>query len=279
MTSCTEVSQPIAKSTETTKEWQTTFVRRQKHSYTQSGLLDSSYQVEEYYVNGQLGARTNFLVVRSYDSRNNLIKEKTFQLIDKKKVASEETLFEYDTKNNLIIKKNIFQNVLSEMSKFKYNELGQKVEEVKINKQPNIVPENWNVDSALVHQSDKKIYHYDTLRISYNYDENGNLARQLKKTTNNIDTLVTGFAKNSKTLTWDINSKGDTVSITKYQKDNNLIIEIRNDKMNKIYTDTTIYDESRKLQSVSINRIANYRHKITYKYDKKGNEIEFISFD
>jgi len=279
LTSCSGVSQPT-KATEAIKAWQTKIVRRQKHIYTQSGLLDTTYRFEEYYVNGQVGSKMDFLILRDYDNKNNLKKEKVFQLVGKKKIISEETLFEYDTKNNLILKRNIFQNVLSELSTFKFNDLGQMVEEMKIQKLPDLFPEDWTMDSVLAHHSDKVIHHYDTLTIDYKYNSNGSLTEQVHKNSERkIDKIVTLFIKNEKSLTLEINSKGDTVSITRYQKDNNLTIELRNDKMNKLFSDTTIYDGNKKLQSVSLNRIVNYRHKETFKYDEKGSEIKYMSFD
>jgi len=280
LTSCNGVPGPSAKSAEPIKPWQKKIVRRQKHTYTQSGLLDTTYRVEDYYVNGQLGATMDFLIIRTYDNKDNLMRERTFQFIKKKRIFSEETLFEYDAKNNLILKTNIFQKVLGEMSKFKYNDFGQKVEEIKIQKLPDIMPENWNMDSLLAHHSDKIIHHYDTLTIAYGYNTNGDIVGEVYKKANKIDyKLITLFSKNLKALTFEINSKGDTISITRYERNKDLMIEIKNDKRANLYTDTTIFSKNLKLQSTVINSALSYRHKDAFKYDERGNEIEYISFE
>ena len=91
-----------------------------------------------------------------------------------------------------------------------------------------------------------------------------------------VSSLV--FSDKQKTQTFGVNSNGDTVSITNYTKHGNFVTEINHDKNNLLYTETNLYDGTKLVESISIDKRMNFNRKETYKYDNKGNEIENISY-
>ena len=93
-----------------------------------------------------------------------------------------------------------------------------------------------------------------------------------------VQTLTTLFSGSDKTLTFGINTKADTISITHFKKNGNFITEINQDKINILYTHTNLYDGDKLIEAVSIDKRMNFNRKETYKYDNKGNEIENISY-
>ncbi len=279
-TSCNGTSQQKAQSKTVDEDWNVAKVIIQEHSYNKQGLLDTTHRIENYYVNGQIGEVINFLVIRSYDTKSNLVSEKTFQVFKKKNELSEEKLFKYDEKNNLILETDKFENVVSTIIKTDYNSNNQKIQETTIQKSLEDIPKNWNLDSAVAHHNDKQAPHYDTSIIGFEYDIKGKLTKQFYKNSNKeiVETLTTLFSNRQKTLTFGISSNGDTTSICNYEKQGNLIAEIRHDKINPFSIDTSLYDGSKVIQTVFIDRKINFRRKETYKYDDKGNEIENISY-
>lgn len=262
------------------QNWQVEQILTQVHSYSKLGLVDTTHQIQDVYVNGVSGVVMNFLITREYDNRNNLISKKTFQVFKKKNELSEETLYKYDAKNNLVLMTEKFENVVSKIIRNSYNDKNQKIEEIKIQKGFEEHPEGWNLDSSVAHHGDKIIPHYDTSIISYQYDKNGKPINKIYKNSSLeiVETVTTLYSDNQKMLTFGINEKGDTVSITNYKQKGNLITEINHDKNNLLYTNTNLYDGDKLIESVSIDKRMNFNRKETYKYDNKGNEIENISY-
>ena len=109
---------------------------------------------------------------------------------------------------------------------------------------------------------------------------NGNLINKIYRNSNRavIETMTTLFAGNNKILTFGINTKGDTISMTNYKKNGNFVTEINQDKNNILYTHTNLYDRDKLIEAVSIDKRMNFNRKENYKYDNKGNEIENISY-
>jgi hypothetical protein len=278
--SCNGTSQQSEPQKSNEQNWQVAQVLTQVHSYNKLGLLDTTHRVQDVYVNGVSGVVMNFLITREYDNRNNLISKKTFQVFKKKNELSEEVLYKYDAKNNLVVVTEKSENVVSKIIRNTYNDKNQKMEEMKIQKGFEEHPEGWNLDSAVAHHGDKIIPHYDTSIISYQYDTKGNPINKIYKNSNRdiVETVTTLYSDSQKTLTYGINEKGDTVSVTNYKQNGNLITEINHDKKNLLYTNTNLYDGDKLIETVSIDKRMNFNRKETYKYDNKGNEIENISY-
>lgn len=278
--SCNRTSQQSEPQKANEQNWQVAQVLTQVHSYNKLGLLDTTHRVQDVYVNGVSGVVMNFLITREYDNRNNLIIKKTLQVFKKNNELSEEVLYKYDAKNNLALVTEKFENVVSKIIRNTYNDKNQKIEEMKIQKGVEEHPEGWNLDSAVAHHGDKTIPHYDTSIISYQYDKNGKLLNKIYRNSNHeiVETITTLYSGNQKTLTYGINEKGDTVSITNYKQKGNLMTEINHDKNNLLYTDTNLYDGDKLIEAVSIDKRTNFNRKETYKYDNRGNEIENISY-
>lgn len=278
--SCNGTSQQSEPQKAKEQNWQVAQVLTQVHSYNKSGLLETTRRIQDVYVNGVSGVVMNFLITIEYDNRNNLISKRTFQVFKKKNEISEEILYKYDAINNLILIIEKFENVVSKIIKNTYNDKNKKIEEMTIQKGFEETPEGWNLDSAVAHHGDKKIPHYDTSIISYQYDTKGNSINKIYKNSSYeiVETFTTLYSNNQKTLTYGINEKGDTISITNYKQNGNFITEINHDKINLLYTNTNLYDSDKLVESVSIDKRTNFNRKETYKYDNKGNEIENISY-
>ena len=277
-TSCTEAPQQTTQQIDSDQNWQVALVQKQQHFYNKKGLLDTTHQTQDVYANGVLGVSINFLITREYDNRNNLICEKTFRTIENKNEVIEESIYEYDIKNNPILKVKKIENVAWEITKKTYDDKNQKIEEMEIRKKFEEKPADWNLDSTLAHRNDK--IHYDTSIISYQFDTEGNEITKIYRNSHRevTETITTLFSGKQKTQSFGVNSKTDTVSITNFTKNGNLISEIAHDKINLYYNNTKLYDGNRLIQLVSIDKMMNLKRKETYKYDSRGNEIENISY-
>ena len=273
--SCTETPQQSELQEGNEQTWQVKQVLKQVHSYNKLGLLDITQRVQDVYVNGVSGVVMNFLITREYDNRNNLIRKKTFQILKKKNELSEEVLYKYDDKNNLVLETEKFETIITKIVKNTYNDKNQKIEEMEILKKAEEHPEGWNLDSAIAHYGDKKNPSYDTSIISYQYDTKGNMTNMMYK---NSTSYITLYSDNKKILTYGITEKGDTISITNYKQEGNLTREISYDKNKLFYHNTTLYDGDKIIEFISIDKKMNFNRRETYKYDNKGNEIENISY-
>ena len=273
--SCNGTSQHLEPQKTSVQKWQVAQVLTQVHSYSKSGLLDTTHRVQDVYVDQVSGVVMNFLITREYDNRNNLTSKKIFQVFKMSNELSEEILYKYDAKNNLALITEKFENVVSKIIKNTYSDQNQKIEEIKIQKRFEEHAEGGNLDSAIAHQGDRKNPSYDTSIILYRYDVKGNLTDKIYK---NSTHYVTLYSHNKKTLIYGINQKRDTISVTNYKRNGNLITEIIHDKKNILYTDTNLYHGDKLIESVSIDIRMNFKRRETYKYDNKGNEIENISY-
>jgi hypothetical protein len=261
------------------ENWQIQREVSQKHTYNKSGLLDTTFRVEKHYVDGQVGVIWNFLVIRKYDTKNNLIVENTFALTDDEIKLSNVKTFKYDAKNNLTLQTNESFGETTETIRRRYNDKNQKIEEITITLMPEIRPESWTLDSAIAHRNDKKNPDYDTLSMAFEYDKKGNLVKEFYKNSNQeiVETVWTLYSDTVKINRFAIHSNGDTSSITNFKKQGNLIAEIRQSNKPIPYTDTTLYDGEKIVTHIYIDN-SSFKIKETYKYDSKGNEIENISY-
>lgn len=278
---CNRPSQQKAEQQKPTEQtWQISEAITKTHSYNKSGLLDSTVEVQDFYLKGIKAVAINLFITRGYDNNNNLISEREYQVFKKHNELSNEIVYKYDIRNNpvLITEKN--KNTISKIVKNTYNSKNQKTEEIDIQKKPTDTPSNWNIDSAVAHDEDKIIPSYDTSIISYEYDANGNQITKIYKNVSRdiVEKITTLFSGNNKTGSYGTNSRGDTISITQYKRNGNLVTEINQDKNDLLYNDTNLYDGDKLIETVSIDKRMNFNSKETYKYDNKGNEIEKISY-
>jgi len=116
--SCSGGTQHESQSTQVEKPWEQKIVTTEIHTYNQLGILDSTYKTETYFISGVQSSTTNFLVARTYNERNNLLRERTFQLFKTGTQLSEEKVFKYDLKNNLIETIEKFQMLLVKKTYF-----------------------------------------------------------------------------------------------------------------------------------------------------------------
>ena len=277
--SCSGGTQHESQSPQVEKPWEQKIVTKEIHTYNKLGILDSTYKAETYFINGVQSSTTNFLVGRTYNERNNLLTERTFQLFKTGAELSEEKVFKYDLKNNLVETIEKFQNVISEKDIFQYNSNNQKTQETKIQKRVQIISRGWTMDSIRAHQNDKIKLLYDTLLTLYTYDTVGRLTKKVLTNSKgeHTETVMTSFSGAKKILTVGLNSKGDTISVTHYKIKGNLTEEVTESKQN-LYTKTVIYNGDKEVETILISGQFHSRSRTTYKYDVKGNVIERISY-
>ena len=277
--SCSGGTQHESQSTQVEKPWEQKIVTTEIHTYNQLGILDSTYKTETYFISGVQSSTTNFLVARTYSEGNNLLRERTFQLFKTGTQLSEEKVFKYDLKNNLIETIEKFQNVINEKDIFQYNSNNQKTQETKIQKRVQITPKGWTMDSIRAHQNDKIKLLYDTLLTLYTYDTVGRLTKKVLTNSKgeHTETVITSFSGPKKILTVGLNSKGDTISTTHYKIKGSLTEEVTESKQN-LYTKTVIYSGDKEVETILISGQFNSRSRVTYMYDAKGNLIEKISY-
>src|SRR4030095_10188861 len=160
-----------------------------------------------------------------------------------------------DTRNNLILETTKFDNKIANVTKRKFNELNQKIEEVTIQE---------NIDRF----PNQQPVRYDTSSVSFHYDIHGNLVKEFYRDNKHeiVETLTTIFSGNQKTLTYGISPDGDTTLIFNFVNNGDLITEIRHDKVNPSLQDTIIYNGDKIIQSLLIDADRNHRRKETYRY-------------
>src|SRR6478736_8010409 len=78
--SCNGTSQTKQLSTSVEENWEISNRTTQTHTYSKSGLLDSSYSTSLIYIQGMLVDTSKSVTVRKYDAKNNLISKKKFLL-------------------------------------------------------------------------------------------------------------------------------------------------------------------------------------------------------
>ncbi|MEO7048805.1 MAG: hypothetical protein ABI091_26120 [Ferruginibacter sp.] len=280
-TACNQPSQQKTGQQKPTEQtWQISDAITKTHSYNKSGLLDSTVEVENIYLKGIKADAIKILIAREYDKKNNLLSEREYQVFKKHNELSNEILYKYDDRNNPVIITEKNKNIISKIVKNTYNSKDQKTEEIDIQKKLPYRPSNWTLDSAVAHDNDKIIPRYDTSIISYEYDANGNQITKIYKNANRVirEKIIILFSGNKKTASYGISPKGDTISITQYKRNGNLVTEINQDKNDLLYNETNLYDGDKLIEAVFIDKGTNFNTKETYKYDSKGNEIEKISY-
>lgn len=276
-TSCNGLSQQKPKSEPSEINWEITRKVIQEYSYTKSGLIDTTYKTEYFYLKGQIGDSIKQFITNDYDN-NNLTRQKEFEIININ-VLSEDISKNYDSKNNLILEIKRTDGVITSITKYIYNNLNQEIKKIEILKALEPYPKNWNFDSAVAHHNDKKSHpRYDTSVIKSSYDNQGNLTRQAYCRADEIpvETLLTLYSNGQKSITYGISPRGDTTSVYKYEKEAGLTKEIRETKIDPSFKLTTWYDRINKVKEIMISH--NMRSMKTYRYNEKGNEIENISY-
>lgn len=275
--SCSENIQHNSELQTVEEDWQINSAVTERNTYNKLGLLDTTFEVEKHYIDGQVATIWNFLIIRKYDNNNNLIVEKTSSEDEQN---SDVKTFKYDVKNNLTLETDKSFGETTEIIKRRYNDSSEKIEEITISLVPEIPSESSTLESAVAHKDDKKRPSvYDTSSIAFEYDHKGNLIKQVYKNSKEeiVETVWTLYSDTTKVKGFGIYSNGDTSSIINFIYQGNLITEIRRSKNPIPFTDTTLYDTKKKVMHTYIDN-SNYKMKETYKYDTKGNEIEKITY-
>ena len=265
--SCKGASQKKEQDANLNDDWKFSKRVTQVHSYTDKGLLDSTIKAEHMNLDGDIGDELKDLILRTYDSANNLKTEKTYMLFEKSSELFEVKSFEYDLKNRLILQTDTVQKVSTEMKKMNYNDLNQKTEEIIIGK-------------LFENKTEKITPHCNTTSMTFEYDNNGNRVKEfyINRKHQVVETIITTFSGSRKIITYAIGSKGDTIRTINYEKQGKLIAEINHETNYPYITDTKLFDGDKLVEDIFIDQKQNYRRKDTYKYDDKGNEIEHISY-
>jgi hypothetical protein len=263
--SCADTARKKIETQAPVENWQVENQTMMNHTYNNYGLLDTTYETQKLYADGQIGMTLNHIITRSYDSRKNLIAEKTFHVLNKNKL-SEVKRFDYDKNNNVVEETKLDDGVTSIIKRI-YNNLNQEIKEVQI-------AQAIDFDSS----GNKKVQsRYDTSVINTFYDKPGNVIKKLYSGSNEklvVETISTQYLGGRKVLSYSINKKGDTTSVTKFEQIDSELKSIREDKIHPFITDTSWYKGKNLIKYVMIDNKMNFKRMETYKYDEQGNVIE-----
>jgi len=235
------------------------------NTYTKSGLLDISYKTDSMFFKGKFATAFNFIIKRNYDSKNNLVSEKTFDDPQTNEL-SEEKIFSYDVKNNLISEiEKLDGNIRSIIKKY-YNEHNQETKRIEI--------QNNNPEIYFKNQSNPL---YDTLIIVNSYDPQGNLIKQTTSSSSNAigNTIFTIYSNGQKTFAYELDENSDTTTKFEYKKAGGLVEETVTFKSEPNSYLITWYEGNKKIKSIFYDGKKIIE---TFKYDEKGNEVENISY-
>lgn len=273
------------------------------NTYTQTGLLDTSYKAMVVYEMGMTMDTIKSIVLRKYNG-NKLTNEREFTIEkDGSKTLSNETIKQYDAKGNLTTEIDMMDsNVLSKKIN-NYNGKQQVIKSVNIFRKMNDNPNDYILDSAVAHRNDKKHFEYDTTIISNEYNTNGNIVRTIESdskgaiqttsiTQYNVngnpihttvfdkrgivqETSITQYSGKDITFSCDLNSQGDTIATFVSIHEGNLIKQIANIKeLNRV--DTIWLDKDKVVKLIGHQGKLKSKDETTY--NDKGDEVESVSY-
>ena len=250
------------------------------HTYNKSGLLDTSLIIEYSYAKGMEVDKKKSITIRKYDSRNNLILERTSSFLTngQTKLISE-TVSEFDKFNNLIIEKIKSTGVDNgEKRLLKYNDKKQLVRTISLNRNFQDYSKDEDIDTVLNHfGKENSQLNFDTTLTEFIYDSYGNCTKEVttntKKEIKSIRIRI--YTGKEEVASYDIDNKNDTTSSFTYSKVGKLLLKILNNKESGS-SDTSWYDGTKEIKYVSHE--PRFKFKTEIKYDGKGNEIESITY-
>jgi hypothetical protein len=280
LSSCSGTSQTKQLSTSVDENWEIAYKTIQTNTYSKSGLLDTSYSTSFVYMQGMLVDTSKSITVRKYDSKNNLISEKTFLLSNNipSKLLSE-AIKEYDEKNNPIYIMTKSEGVNYDRSRIEYNNNNQEIKSVDIFQVMENASESMDIDSIALRKKDTKKLTFDTTINTYNYDDIGNLIKWISSNTKGEieKTNVTIYSGKEKTSGYALDNNGDTTVTFTYIKDGDILKEIA--KTNEDGgVDTTWQQNDKVLKMIGHSEKFHFKTKMEIKYNDKGDEIESISY-
>jgi hypothetical protein len=279
--SCKGTSQKNESSGKNDEAWEISNKTIQTHTYNKLGLLDTSFINEYSYSKGLKVNETKSLIIRKYDSRNNLVLDRTYSLKPngQKKLVTE-IISEFDKFNNLISEKVKSEGVDNGERHMKtYNERRQLIKRVDVFRKFNTYSEQTNFDTIAVHfEEDNKKLKFDTVITIFEYNTDGNCIKETTSGTKDEiqKTRVLIYAGKEKISGYDINNKNDTTSTFSYVKEGKLLLQILKDREFG-GCDTSWYDEKKEIRF--IHRDSKFKFKTEMKYNEKGDLIESITYN
>lgn len=275
--SCGTKTSRSEQSTKPEDKWEKTSHTFTTNTYTSTGLLDICYKTTLLYQMGMLLDTIKSIVVHKYDN-SRLTNKKEFALEkDGSKILWNEITKQYDAKGNLtteiqIVNSNILTKTINE-----HNGKGLLIKSTNIFQTMSDNPNDYILDSVVVHRNDKKQFKYDTTLNTYEYDLNGNPTHVISSDTKGVVhvTTITQYSGNEKTFSFSLTPQGDTTGTLTFQHDGKLIKHIVDmKKMNTV--DTIWFDNDKIIKSISHHGQMKYKNLTTY--NDKGDEIESASY-
>jgi len=278
--SCNGTSQTKQLSPSANENWEISNRTIQTHTYTKSGLLDTSYSTSFFYIKGVPVDTNKSVTVRRYDTKNNLVNEKTLLLSNNlpDKVTME-TNKKYDDKNNLIYFMSRSEGVNYDRSQKAYNGQNQEIKSVDISQIMEDFPSGTDIDSIALQKEQTKKPFFDTTINTYYYDDNGNMIKWIIANTKGEikRTQVFIYADSEKEAGYELDKNGDTTTVFKYLEDGELTKEIVNRKEVES-ADTTWQKGDKIIKVIGHSEKFHIKTKIEIKYNDKGDEIESVSY-
>ena len=249
------------------------------HTYTPSGLINTSFKTLYYYISGEIADSVKSKIVRKYED-SVLTKEQEFIVSeDGSEKLSSETINQYDLKGNLILTKVNVQNNFISKTINEYNDKKQILKSIDFTQEIEQNSNDGNIDSVVAQSKGKKLYQYDTTITNYTYDSEGNLIQTVKRNTKGgiLKTWVYHFNGNEPTFSFSLNPLGDTVLKVEYDHQGKFTKEIHTLKeLGNV--DTTWKENKKILKIIGHNFRTNTKYRFIYKYNAKGQELESSSY-
>lgn len=234
-------------------DWEISDSTVQNHIYRSDGLLSETQETHFHFFKGMLVVAMRETIKKSYDERNNLIREQTFSAADNS--LSGEMIAKYDKNNNLISKIEKSSEGIYYSEENIYNDKNQLTKKIEINRTFDEL-KNWTLDSVTAYNNTEKKKPtpvYDTFILNFSYDKNGNLKRQ----------KIKEIKKTEDDYHEDSVQSGDTlIKFSKYGSN----------------FDTAWNLNHLEVKRISYNQDRHQSELTTSKYNPKGDIVEEVSY-
>lgn len=126
----------------------------------------------------------------------------------------------------------------------------------------------------------------DSTMVIYKYDDKNNLIEQKEYESNNIIFNITYKYNENNQLIEECKYNTDDIlnyqTMYEYDSKDNLLeknIYLLNSDYNRMTKEVYIYDDKNNVIEENIHNIGRFSRKLTYKYDKEGNRIEYTEYE
>ncbi len=249
------------------------------NTYTNAGLLDTTYATFYYFYKGRLIISVKSFTVREYDGRFNLTGKRDFTDEKNKRTQASGSIYQYDKKNNLTHTINTMDGKILDEDVNEYNTKSQCIKTVYISASQDKMIKYKSIDSIIAHSHDYLLTHDTTIR-SFFYDNKGHLVRTINLLPNKkVKSIETNkYSGDNRLLeTNEVNEKNDVVSTSFFIHTDSLVKEVRD--LKELFLTDTLWEQNGKPVKIISTDLKNSIQRLSLiTYDNKGNEIRSVQY-